>query len=180
MPVTERIRQSTSATVAGRPASRRARLGSAASEDSQPISRRRQLGHFLRHYGEMCAPMCIGFAVGDLVYFWAAGGFGYSKPFSELPELSVVVVTFTMTAPMVAWMLFRGMPRRETAEMAAVMPILAIALLAFGWAAVVAKHDLALLEHGLMMPAMLVPMLFRLDLYTGRARHTSHPKHHQG
>lgn len=31
--------------------------------------RRRQTGHFLRHYFEMCIPMCIGFAVGDLVYF---------------------------------------------------------------------------------------------------------------
>jgi hypothetical protein len=75
-------------------------------------------------------------------------------------------------------MLFRGMPRQETAEMAAVMPVLAIALLALGWLAVVPKGDLALLEHGLMMPAMLVPMVFRLDLYTGRSGHTGH--HRQG
>jgi hypothetical protein len=138
------------------------------------VSGARQVGHFLRHYGEMCAPMCIGFAVGDLVYFWAAGRFGYSEPFSELPELSVLVVTFTMTAPMVAWMLFRGMPLRETTEMAAVMPILAIALLALGWLAIVPKGDLVLLEHGLMMPAMLVPMVFRLDFYTGRTGHSRH------
>ena len=136
------------------------------------MSRRRQVRHFVRHYIEMCAPMCIGFAVGDLVYFWAAGQFGYSEPFGELPELSVLVVTFAMTAPMVAWMLFRGMPRRETAEMAAVMPILAIALLALGWLALAPKSELALLEHGLMVPAMLVPMFFRPDLYTGRAGHT--------
>jgi hypothetical protein len=31
--------------------------------------------------------------------------------------------------------------------------------------------NLALLEHGLMMPVMLIPMLLRLDLYTGRAAH---------
>jgi hypothetical protein len=138
------------------------------------ISRRRQTAHFLRHYLEMCAPMCIGFAVGDLIYFWAAGQFGYSEPFRELPELSVLIVTFTMTAPMVAWMRFRGMPRRETAEMAAVMPVLAIALLALGWLAILPRGELALSEHGLMMPAMLVPMLFRLDLYTGRAGHVGH------
>jgi hypothetical protein len=47
----------------------------------------------------MCLPMCVGFAVGDLVYFWFAGLFGYSEPFTELPELSVMVVTVTMTAP---------------------------------------------------------------------------------
>jgi len=141
----------------------------AALTPASTTSRRRQTAHFLRHYLEMCAPMCVGFAVGDLVYFWAAGRFGYSEPLSELPELSVLVVTFTMTAPMVAWMLFRGMPRRETSEMAAVMPILAIGLLALGWLALVRKSDLALLEHGLMMPAMLVPMFFRLDFYTGRS-----------
>lgn len=77
----------------------------------------------------------------------------------------------TMTAPMVAWMLFRGMPRRPTAEMAAAMPALAIMLLAFGWLAIVPKGDLVLLEHGLMMPVMLVPMFARLDVYTGRAGH---------
>jgi hypothetical protein len=144
------------------------------------ISRRKQAGHFLRHYLEMCAPMCIGFAIGDLIYFWAAARFGYSKPFTELPELSVAVVTVTMTAPMVAWMLFRGMPRRETVEMAAVMPILATALLMFGWLAVVERRELALLEHGLMMPAMLVPMLVRRDLYTGRSGHTNRRRQERG
>jgi hypothetical protein len=73
-------------------------------------------------------------------------------------------------------MLFRGMPRRATAEMSAAMPALAIALLALGWLAILPKGDLALLEHGLMMPVMLVPMLFRLDLHTGRAGHAGrHP-----
>ncbi|MGZ5798419.1 MAG: hypothetical protein ACXWJG_16015, partial [Caldimonas sp.] len=44
------------------------------------VSRRRQIAHFVRHYFEMCVPMCVGFAVGDLVYFWAASRFGYSHP----------------------------------------------------------------------------------------------------
>jgi hypothetical protein len=60
------------------------------------------------------------------------------------------------------------------------MPILAIALLALGWFAVVAKRDLALLEHGLMMPAMLVPMLLRLDLYTGRSHQAGHHREDEG
>ena len=135
------------------------------------MSRLRQTGCFVRHYFEMCIPMCIGFALGDLAYFWAAGLLGYSEPFRQLPELSLAVVTFNMTAPMAAWMLFRGMPRRATTEMSAAMPILAIVLLAFGWLAIVPKGDLALLEHGLMMPVMLVPMVVRLGLYTGRADH---------
>lgn len=136
------------------------------------LNRRRQIGHFVAHYFEMCLPMCVGFAVGDLVYFWAVGLFGYSHPFRQLPELSVLVVTFTMTAPMVAWMLFRRMPRRLTAEMAAGMPILALVLLVLGWLAILPKTDLALWEHGLMMPVMLIPMFLRMDVYTGRAGHT--------
>jgi hypothetical protein len=138
------------------------------------VSRRSQIGHFVRHYFEMCLPMCIGFAVLDLAYFWAAGLFGYSEPFSQLPELSVLVVAFNMTSLMTAWMLFRGMPRRATAEMSAAMVIWAIVLLAFGWLAILPMGDLALLEHGLMMPTMLIPMFVRLDLYTGRAGHITH------
>jgi hypothetical protein len=136
--------------------------------------RPKEIAHFVRHYLEMCLPMCIGFAVGDLVYFWAAKQFGYAHLFRELPELSVLVVMFTMTAPMTAWMLFRRMPKRATAEMTAAMPILALGLLVLGWLALLPRGDLALLEHGLMMPVMLVPMLFRLDVYTGRAGHVMH------
>jgi hypothetical protein len=135
-------------------------------------SRRRQSGHFVLHYFAMCVPMCVGFAVGDLIYFWAAGLFGYSEPFRQLPALSVLVVTFTMTAPMTAWMLFHGMPRRATAEMSAAIPILALVLLGLGWLTIAPQGDLALLEHGLMMPVMLIPMFFRLGLYTGRSGHT--------
>ena len=134
-----------------------------------------QIGHFVRHYFEMCVPMCIGFAVLDLVYFWAAGRFGYSQPFRQLPELSVLVVGFNMTVPMAAWMLFRGMPRRPIVEMSGAMVVWALALLALGWRGILPRSNLALLEHGLMMPIMLIPMLFRLDLYT--TGHTGHAAH---
>ena len=86
------------------------------------VSLRGQAGRFVLHYFEMCIPMCIGFAVGDLIYFSIAGLLGYSEPFTELPVASVLVVTFAMTAPMTAWMLYRGMPRRAIWEMSATMP----------------------------------------------------------
>ena len=178
MTVTEESRQGATASpiTVRSPVAASARADRAGADTARAISRPRQTGHFLLHYFEMCAPMCIGFAIGDLIYFWAAEQQGYADPFRQLPVLSVLVVTLTMTAPMTAWMLFRGMPRRATLEMSAVMPALAIALLALGWLAIVPKGDLALLEHGLMMPAMLVPMAFRLDLYTGR---TGHARHHE-
>ena len=135
------------------------------------VSRRRQGMHFVWHFFEMCAPMCIGFMVGDFLFFWAAGHFGYSEPFGQLPELSLLIVTVSMTAPMAGWMVFRGMPGRATAEMSAAMPALAVVLLLLGWLAVVPMGDLVLLEHGLMMPVMLLPMLLRLEVYTGGAGH---------
>src|SRR5215203_5394599 len=135
------------------------------------VSRRSQAGHFARHFFEMCIPMCIGFAIGDAVYLGVASLFGYSKPFEDLPVLSLAVVTFNVTAPMAAWMRFRGMSRQATAEMSAAMIVLALVLLCLGWLGFVSMSALPLLAHGLMMPAMLVPMLLRLDLYTGRSAH---------
>jgi hypothetical protein len=107
----------------------------------------------------------------SVIYFWAAGLFGYSEPFAELPTLSVLVVTFTMTAPMTAWMLHRGMPRRATREMTATMPTVALVLLLLGGLGAVPMGDLALLEHSLMMPVMLAPMLLRPGLYAGHMHH---------
>ena len=52
------------------------------------------------------------------------------------------------------------------------MPALALGLLVLGWVGFVAMADIALLEHGLMMPVMLIPILLRLDVYTGRAGHS--------
>jgi hypothetical protein len=135
------------------------------------VGLRGQVGRFVVHYFEMCVPMCIGFAVGDLIYFSIAGLLGYSDPFAELPVLSVLVITSVMTAPMTAWMLYRGMPRRAVWEMSATMPILAIVLLTLGWLGAVPMGDLALLEHGLMMPIMLVPMALLPGLYAGHMHH---------
>ena len=135
---------------------------------SAPATGLKRVGRFAVHYVEMCAAMCLGFAVGDALYFWLAGLAGYSTPFSELPVLSVVLVTLFMTAPMTAWMRYRGMPRRAIVEMSAAMPILAVALLALGWIGALSMSSLALAEHALMMPAMLIPMLLDLDSYTGR------------
>ncbi|HEX3244123.1 MAG TPA: hypothetical protein VHX16_01825 [Chloroflexota bacterium] len=129
------------------------------------------VGHFVRHFIEMCLVMCAGFAVGDAVYFRVAGLLGYDRPFAQLPELSVLIVAFTMTAPMVVWMRFRGMAWRPILEMSAAMVIEAVVLIAAGRLGLLETAGLARLEHVLMMPVMLVPMLLRRDAYTGHAAH---------
>jgi hypothetical protein len=141
---------------------------SAPLEEPRGPGKRAQFLRFGLHYVEMCVAMCVGFAIGDAIFFALAGLTGHSKPFTELPVLSVLVVTVSMTAPMTAWMLYRGMPRRIVAEMSAAMPVLAIALLCLAWIGAIPTSAMAPAEHGLMMPAMLMPMLLRLDFYTGR------------
>ena len=126
-------------------------------------------GHFVLHFFEMCMPMCVGWALGDAIYLAVADALGSSNPFGDWPVLSLAIVTFNMTAPMVAWMRFRGMAWRPTAEMAAGMVVLALLIAVAGWLGIVAMDSLPWLAHGLMMPAMLVPMLLRLDLYAGHA-----------
>jgi len=64
-----------------------------------------------------------------------------------------------------------GAKAMEVVSNDAVMPVLGAALLVFGWLSVLPRGDLALWEHGLMMPAMLVPMFFRLGLYTSKHSH---------
>jgi hypothetical protein len=49
------------------------------------------------------------------------------------------------------------------------MVVLAVVLLGAGWLGIVPMSAFPWLAHGLMMPAMVIPMLLRLDLYTGRA-----------
>jgi hypothetical protein len=117
----------------------------------------------------MCIPMCVGFMVGDAIYFVIADLAGYPQPFSDLPVLSVFVVTFNMTVPMVAWMRYRHHDRRMIREMAGSMVVLAMVALIAGRVGVIPQSDMALAVHGLMMPAMLIPMLMHLHLYTGTA-----------
>ena len=127
--------------------------------------------HFIRHYAEMVVAMFAGMIVLGLPAAAALRAMGTSASAvqNDLPALMLIGMATTMTAPMVAWMRFRGMAVRPTAEMAAGMVVLALLLVFAGWLGIAAMETLPWLAHGLMMPAMLAPMLLRLNLYTGRA-----------
>lgn len=49
-----------------------------------------------------------------------------------------------------------------------------ILLIGVVWLGILSKSSLVLWQHALMIQAMVVPMLFRIDLYTGRAGHIGH------
>ncbi len=133
-------------------------------------------GYFTRHFIEMCAAMCIGWGVLGLVFVWAVGLRGISNPNIQIPELATIVAAINMTLPMAAWMRFRKMEWRPIGEMSAAMFIEAILLIGVAQFGILQRGSLVVWLHALMMPAMLVPMFLRFDLYSGH--HGSHQACH--
>ena len=135
---------------------------------SMQLSLGRQAWNFARHFLEMCLAMCL---VGTplvvlLTRIWA-------PPIS--PEVTLLLVALLYTAPMVAWMRFRGMEWRPVVEMAAASFALAPVVIALAWLGLGSQSivlELASISFcGPACAVMFVAMLPRLDLYTGRTGH---------
>jgi hypothetical protein len=128
--------------------------------------------HFIRHYVEMVLAMFVGMAV-------LGGGLaalGLTDWTDEAPALHLLWMAFTMSAPMVAWMLHRGHGWAPALEMTAAMFVPSAAAIVLFWTG--ATEDtgtLMAIQHSAMFPAMLVAMLLRLDEYTGGAGRTLAP-----
>jgi hypothetical protein len=119
---------------------------------------------FARHYAEMVLVMFVGMGVlGGLTKL------GLGAAGSSLDDLSgglhISLMGLWMTAPMVAWMAYRGHTTAQNAEMAGSMiipSIVAAVLTASG--AIDTATGLAV-QHAIMLPAMLGVMLWRYDEY---------------
>jgi hypothetical protein len=75
------------------------------------------------------------------------------------------IMGFNMTAPMVWWMRFRGHPARHNAEMAGSMIVPTVLVLGLHWLGVVAGDSVLLIQHVVMIPAMVGLMLARFEHY---------------
>ena len=126
--------------------------------------------HFSRHYLEMVAAMFLGMAVLGLPASVGldAAGLSSSELRADYPALLLFGMAVTMTAPMVAWMRYRGHGWLPCADMTAAMFIPTFGVIALLWSGTVEDlGTLLMLEHVVMLPAMLVAMLVRRDEYTG-------------
>jgi hypothetical protein len=103
----------------------------------------------------------------SFAFFGGAALIGYPDLIAQAPVLSTLVLAINFTLPMVGWMRFRGHEWRPTLEMGSATMVLGIALIALGLIGLVPVDNIFGLEASLCCPSMLVPMLFRLDLYTG-------------
>ncbi len=90
------------------------------------VARRMRISHLWLHFLEMFAAMWVGMAVGVAVYVPVAGFPSYRQALLRYPVEALLVMAFSMTVPMVGWMLFRGHGWRNSAEMAAAMLVPAV------------------------------------------------------
>ena len=129
-------------------------------------------GYFIRHFLEMCLAMCIGGITLNILFFLGASQVGYPNLLERFPEFSLLVIGINLALPMTAWMRFRGHDWRSTLEMASTSVILPILLIGAGWLGIVPEGSRLTLLKILACPIMIIPMLFRLGLYS--AHHSSH------
>jgi hypothetical protein len=131
--------------------------------------------HFARHYGEMLMAMFLGMGVLLMPLGAALGVVGLSLHDTDALMISGMAVT--MTAPMVAWMRYRGHGWAACADMTAAMVIPTLGVLALLWTGLLPDlGTLLLIEHVVMLPSMLVAMLLRREEYTGALRHRGVPE----
>ena len=148
--------------------------------DSKPAYRVLvRAGYFLWHFLEMCLTMCIGGITLNVLFFWFTTRIGYPNLFERFPEFSLLIVGINLAIPMTVWMRVRGHEWRPTLEMASTSIILSILLIVAAALNIIPKESQLDLLKKLVCPAMLIPMLFRLDLYT--SHHADHqPYSHTG
>ena len=81
----------------------------------------------------MAAVMAVGMFATGAVLLIVSGAKTWDDVTSQYPTLSLVVMAAGMSIPMVAWMLFRGMGRKNSYEMAAAMVLPVIPFLCLVW-----------------------------------------------
>jgi hypothetical protein len=128
-----------------------------------PTSRTSKLA-FGRHFAEMVAIMFLGMgALGGLAELaLSATGSGLAE---QSAALRVVVMGLSMTVPMVAWMAYRGHSKARNAEMAGSMILPTLLAAGMASAGVIDAGTALLIQHVVMIPAMLAVMLWRYDEY---------------
>jgi hypothetical protein len=141
---------------------------------SESRARRSPTLRFLWHYVEMVLVMVAGMLVLVPALSAVAGalGAGSSELERDAPALVVLGMGFSMTAPMVGWMWWRGHPRAATRDMAGAMIVPTLGVL--GLLASGAIDDLGvllLIQHVVMFPAMLAVMLLRREEYAHGTHH---------
>lgn len=107
------------------------RVSGAPHRDARPVHAHRS--HFWRHFLQMLGVMVAGMVVTGAIFLSAVGIKTWDEVTTQFPTQALLAMALGMTIPMVAWMLYRGMGRRNSYEMAAVMFLPVIPFLCLVW-----------------------------------------------
>jgi energy-converting hydrogenase Eha subunit A len=122
----------------------------------------------------VCIACCVGGVTLGFAFFGGAALLGYPDLILKAPFFSTLVLAIILTVPMVAWMRFRHHGWRPSLEMGAATMGLGIVVIAAGALGLVPVSGMFEWVASLACPVMLVPMLLRLNLYTGGMNHQAH------
>lgn len=101
--------------------------------ESVDLRRKHPLSHFWRHYLQMAAVMVAGMIATGAIFVSVVGLKTWDEVTTQYPTQALVAMAAGMSIPMVAWMLHRGMGRRNSLEMALAMILPVIPFLCLVW-----------------------------------------------
>ncbi|HXJ63139.1 MAG TPA: hypothetical protein VNN79_05250 [Actinomycetota bacterium] len=97
---------------------------------------RRHIPPFWRHFLEMLAAMAVGMVATGAIFLSIVGLKTWPEVITQYPTQALLAMAAGMTLPMVGWMLYRGMGRRNSVEMAGAMVLPVIPFLLLVWTGV--------------------------------------------
>src|SRR6266508_4368405 len=108
-------------------------------EASKPLAispgkqNKRRFAPFWRHYLQMAAAMVVGMIASGAIFVSIVGLKTWDEVTIQYPTQALLAMAAGMSIPMVAWMLHRGMGRRNAYEMAAAMILPVLPFLCLVW-----------------------------------------------
>lgn len=100
---------------------------------SRQAGRKRRRSPFWRHFLEMLAAMAVGMVATVAIFLSIVGLKTWDQVTIQYPTQALLAMAAGMSIPMVAWMLLRGMGRRNAYEMTAAMILPVVPFLCLVW-----------------------------------------------
>jgi cytochrome bd-type quinol oxidase subunit 2 len=126
---------------------------------------KQHISPFWRHFLEMASAMVVGMIATGAIFVSIVGLKTWDEVTTQYPTQALLAMAVGMTVPMVAWMLFRGMGRKNSYEMAVAMVLPVIPFLCFVWFGLTKSAQCGA-YCALTVVAMLVLMRYRRSEYS--------------
>jgi len=130
-----------------------------------PDPPRRHVSPFWRHFLEMAGVMVTGMLATGAIFLSVVGLKTWNEITIVYPTQALVAMAVGMTVPMVAWMLYRGMGRRNSYEMALAMVLPVFPFLCLVWFNITESAQCAA-YCAVTVVAMLALMRYRRSEYS--------------